>query len=206
MSIEPLFSSNIIVPIVVAFIGFLVAVTTAVIAKEQKVSEFRQAWIDSLRNESSELIGIAYSLTVQMEKIKSIKKDKKNNKEILHGDLNDAYLLRLELYIKLRSLSSKIILRLNIDEHEELIKSLNDLNSIHLEDIDPEVQFLQLNNLKSLLQPILKSEWEKVKKGEFIFRFMQNTGKILSFSMLTVFFIIIISSYFPSYCPLLGQQ
>lgn len=44
--------------ILAALISFIVAVSSAVIAKEQKVSEFRQAWINDFRNDIAKFYAI----------------------------------------------------------------------------------------------------------------------------------------------------
>jgi hypothetical protein len=49
-------------PIVAAVIAGAVAFLASVFSKEQKTSEFRQAWIDSLRNDLSELISITLQI------------------------------------------------------------------------------------------------------------------------------------------------
>src|SRR5438105_3300254 len=45
-------------PVVAAIIAGAVAFLASVFSKEQKTSEFRQAWIDSVRNDLAEFISI----------------------------------------------------------------------------------------------------------------------------------------------------
>jgi len=49
-------------PIVAVVIAGAVAFLASVFSKAQKTSEFRQAWIDSLRNDLSELISITLQI------------------------------------------------------------------------------------------------------------------------------------------------
>ncbi|MBS3927686.1 MAG: hypothetical protein KGZ65_03740 [Sphingomonadales bacterium] len=43
-------------PIIAAIIGAVVTLASLIISKESKLSEFRQAWIDSLRQEIADLL------------------------------------------------------------------------------------------------------------------------------------------------------
>lgn len=43
-------------PIIAAIIGAVVALVSLIISKESKLSEFRQAWIDSLRQEIADFL------------------------------------------------------------------------------------------------------------------------------------------------------
>jgi len=43
-------------PIIASIIGAVVTLASLIISKESKLSEFRQAWIDSLRQEIADLL------------------------------------------------------------------------------------------------------------------------------------------------------
>jgi len=43
-------------PIIAAIIGAVVTLASLIISKESKLSEFRQAWIDSLRQEIADFL------------------------------------------------------------------------------------------------------------------------------------------------------
>lgn len=64
MTINDILTPTFITPVLVAFIGFLVAVTSSLIAKEQKVSEFRQAWINEIRKDFAKLISKMLELNI----------------------------------------------------------------------------------------------------------------------------------------------
>src|SRR5437667_10151195 len=53
-------------PVVAAIIAGAVAFLASVFSKEQKVSEFRQTWIDSLRNDLAELISIVLQVADEL--------------------------------------------------------------------------------------------------------------------------------------------
>lgn len=182
MSIETLFSSNIIVPIIVAFIGFLIAVTTAVIAKEHKVSEFRQAWIDALRQEISDLSSISYKLITERSNFFS----QKERLEIENIESGLVSAMRsVELIGEINSLSTKIRLRLNKLEHIKLIEEINKLRDETVQ-LKPETinGIKILFNIETIAHEVLKTEWEKVKKGENQFIKFKYISKLLASTFL----------------------
>ncbi|MGB0893124.1 MAG: hypothetical protein ACPGUD_01860 [Parashewanella sp.] len=137
-------------------------------SKEQKVSEFRQVWIDELRNDSSKLIGILESIS-SAHQIAHIKE-----KEQEHNEKFDVQLYHHEL-IKdslndFGEVYHRIILRLNPIEHCELITLLNELrkhlnfNSELLS--DKEILRAHVDTLISQLHGINQKEWKRVKNGE----------------------------------------
>jgi hypothetical protein len=50
---------TVIGPVIAAIITGAIAFLASVLSKEQKTSEFRQAWIDALRNDLAELTSLA---------------------------------------------------------------------------------------------------------------------------------------------------
>jgi hypothetical protein len=205
MNIDTLFSSNIIVPVVVAFIGFLVAVTSAVIAKEQKISEFRQGWIDNFRSDIAIIITSAYDCVF------STRQHLKHRDNIIEANaFTDKYNLS---FTELEYRVTLIQLRLNpskdnalIVQTEAVLKHISEYNRKIQLDLDMYTDECDdpVVKLKNMSHLILKNEWERVKKGEFIFRLMINLGKLFIFAMSTAMLIIIASTYFPQYCPILG--
>lgn len=180
--------------IIAALISFIVAVTSAVIAKEQKVSEFRQAWIDSLRKEVSELIGLSYQMTVESEKVNALKQ----STNPLTETIGKSALFKIELHIKMTALITQIKLRLNTKEHNNLISKLSYLSGLHMaKEHDSEKAFNTLDQIQSLFHDVLKSEWERVKNGELRYRLFITSGKILIGASLAVFFALLIRTNFP---------
>ncbi|MGM8892176.1 hypothetical protein ACS8FA_15185, partial [Psychrobacter sp. 1Y1] len=171
MSLETLFSTNIIVPIVVAFIGFLVAVTTAIIAKEHKVSEFRQAWINDLRND------LAISLKSAFDCIYELQNDSKNHDIQKYNESFRELEFRLTL-IKLRLNPKKdasFITLTNSLLHQlfEVHKAPNKSKAIR------ECQN-SAKMIEALSHEMLKNEWERVKLGEKGFLRFKSFGKFLA--------------------------
>lgn len=178
MNLETLFSTNIIVPIVVAFIGFLVAVTTAIIAKEQKVSEFRQAWINEFRNDIALTLKNAYTCCYHRQTYLSLKT--KEEKAISMACMDEAF-----TNFELKTISIK--LKLNPIKDIKFIELLK-TTLVQVDNIDIysnkssvkkrfEVAKTSLFLLEAEAHTILKKEWEVVKNGENRFLNFKRLGK-----------------------------
>ena len=138
-----------------AIIAGLVSLLGLIIGKEQKVSEFRQAWIDELRKclvaYLVNINAIADTVRVSIAKKTPI------------GDLS-------ENYKHLNEAHHGIILRVNDDEapSKSLITSMNEF-----EDIASKNATLTVDNIRaaeskflSASKTLLKFEWKRVKRGE----------------------------------------
>lgn len=145
---------EIIVAIITAVAGWLALILT----KEQKVSEFRQKWVDELRKDLSLLVATvevfirAYKNSTNRVSNYRIDNDKQ---EILSHTIQ------------------RIKYRLNPDDAEGLIEVVDELSS---ELMSGHISHDSIANLEYLLEQaneighvILKTEWERVKKGELWF-------------------------------------
>ena len=145
--------------IIAALIAGIVSLIGLIISKEQKVSEFRQSWIDALRTE----------LTCYLSNLNAIC-DKLTASYVTH---NDKIAALSEHYTAFNNAAFSIKLRLNPDEQKtkNLIKHmlrfqniLMDEPSITPQNIRPtEAEFL------TCAQDILRAEWKRVKTGEITF-------------------------------------
>ena len=145
---------------VAALIGGLISLLGLLLSKEQKISEFRQAWVDGLRDDIASLIAHAYFIH-----------DSEN-----HGVRNgpDGFKNIGEHFLAANTAMSRIRLRLNpeepesieieeqIDKLEELIGSDELRKGTHLQDLE--------NALIGKSRVLLKKEWNRVRDGERIFR------------------------------------
>ena len=147
--------------IAAAVIAAGISLIGLIISKENKVSEFRQAWIDSLRAEIAAVITHAHAL---------------------HG----AYLAKFpdnpalwqhvrEDFVELNEAWAKIKLRLNPKEEYSLavIRALGEHEDLFSDDgTRPDFSKLKLadRNLLESTQVVLKEEWRRVKRGEFFYR------------------------------------
>jgi hypothetical protein len=156
------------------------------VTKDQKISEFRQAWIEDLRSDISELVAQAHLISGY---IKS------------HlGNAADFVKNTSDSYTKINQASSRVRLRLNRKEplHQNVMKTMDELEK--LLDI-PSFQtnqsgFKELNDLTTKLllhgADLLKAEWERVKTGETLYRIGKwMTGSVLFLSFLALLYVII---------------
>jgi ribosome-associated translation inhibitor RaiA len=229
MNLETLFSSNIIVPIIVAFVGFLVAVTTAVIAKEQKVSEFRQAWINNIREHFASLMVGFHNCRGLIANI--------NTNQIgtePYSKLQDEYLTaRLDSLLKIELIK----FHLNEIEHKDIITSIDNISDqieallkiqdpvdqlgnikptscqqsnvevvlnthykIHVDTLNDEL-IASIDNLSNVIPSMLKAEWEVVKKGEKRLIQFRSLGELCLCAFITAFFVLFYLAKFPEYFP-----
>lgn len=175
----------IIGPITAATLAGAVAYIVSVLSKEQKTSEFRQAWIDGLRSDIAELLAHCTSMALLL-----------SNRRILdHGrDEMNAYVLsKEEEQIKINLLNNRIMLRLNPKEHKALIGCLTSFEIIDWEEEDLVKTF---DNLAAVAivesQKVLKREWNRVKRGEPVFRCTKWAALVISIAAIAFFFIIVL--------------
>jgi hypothetical protein len=148
---------------VVSFVGL-------VISKEQKVSEFRQAWIDALRNE----------ITVYLTNINAIS----DAIGVKYKDHSDKVKALGPLYANLNSAHFSIALRLNPDEKKsqrimqcmQLFEELaHDEEKMRSDEIRPiEKDFI------AAAKDLLKYEWKRVKRGETTFTIVKYSAAVTS--------------------------
>lgn len=151
-----------LIGILAAFVTGLFSFINLVIGKDQKTSEFRQQWIDALRNDISELVSLAINLKDAAQLYKN-ELDNSNHtlkfSEIHKTIKDDIHKFGITLNrIKLRLNKKKDINTLNrLTEFYKMANS-SEISADHLN--------LKAEELISEFQGILKNEWERVKKGE----------------------------------------
>lgn len=133
--------------IVAAIIAGIIALLGLIISKEQKVSEFRQQWIDALRQDIAAVIRYGHCMSVFQ-----VKKD--------------------EDFACLTEAAARIRLRLNRKEPESaaLLAAL-DKHFVAVKTA-PTVESLSLatDELVVKAQVVLKQEWRRVRSGERVYR------------------------------------
>lgn len=141
--------------IMAAVIAGTVSFLGLVISKEQKTSEFRQAWIDALRADIS--LYLSHINAISDSSVSTYKND------------TDRINALMPLYSKLNETNFNIVLRLNHREklHSNIIQCLDafqdfsqrgELGSGMIRPVEKEM----LENA----QQLLKAEWSRVKRGE----------------------------------------
>jgi hypothetical protein len=157
--------TEIIVALIAAFVSFI----GLVISKEQKISEFRQNWIDKFREDVSDLLGainliIESWITANRPGIQGKKVEDDFIKE-RSGDIRH-----------INVLIARCKLRLNPEKDTNLIDKLSELKYIS---INPKMLSgnncnILLEDVESMTHALFKQEWERVKEGEKTFRFVKN--------------------------------
>lgn len=153
--------------VVAAAIAGLVAFVSTVLTKEQKTSEFRQLWIDELRKEISEFIAGVTEFT-------SLHKFKLSDDVAYEKFIDDNF----DAIQKLQTLEHRIVLRLNPEEHSDLITEVktfrkNVLDAYKQSDRAAREEEITKKFLDTTKE-VLSKEWKRVKKGEPTFRWVKN--------------------------------
>lgn len=146
--------------VVASVIAGVVSLLGLIISKEQKTSEFRQAWINDLRKEVSILV--SHTITIQGYLATSPKND---------GDL---WQKTREDMLWLNRANSMIRLLLNKREEpsEAILCTITDLEN-HFSS-ESKYDQDELHRVQDMLVEqvcvVLKEEWNRVRKGELTYR------------------------------------
>ena len=170
----------------IAAAASLVAVT---LSKEQKVSEFRQAWIDALREDLASFLSSARAFARAMDarKVHGSETTDPAKKLFTLEKLGEIRLAAAETFYRIK-------LRLNPDEeeHKELLRLLGqaiaDQNAVLQSDgADKRDVLAAVDRAAEFAQPILKAEWNRVKRGEKAFRVVRiGAVVIIAVSVLAI--------------------
>ncbi|HEX8302876.1 hypothetical protein [Sphingomonas sp.] len=150
-------------PITAAVIAALLSLVGLIVAKEHKTSEFRQAWIDAVRDD----IGILISSIMAIHSIESV----------IQEASTDHWKHARQDYVAANQAITRLRLRLNPDEDgparlrklfEETELLMNSGFGEHAERLGTiEAEVIEVGAM------VLKSEWRRVKAGELTFRMMK---------------------------------
>ena len=190
------------IPVATAIIAGTVTLVVTILSKEQKTSEFRQAWIDSLRSDVAELAGRMETVVDMAESVAEDEDD----------DGSDFFNNTSQEMIKIQTCVVRIRLRLNPSEHEHILDPLKRLVDSDLDQSWSDM-VSDLELVVSGSQVLLKSEWERVKKGEPAYIKLKQTssrviriGFFLACLGITVWGIKNSIPYFPQILQLLSVQ
>lgn len=163
----------IIGPVVAALIAALITFVVTVLSKENKTSEIRQAWIESLRNDVSELLGEFNVL----EGVYDITIDHELEGKEGQAQINEFWKQHQKEYAKIDSLCNRIVLRLNAEEHVALIAKVRQLEGSIGKGQKVSVRLCE--ELVHDFAVVFKKEWERVKDGEAVFRRMKFAAVVV---------------------------
>lgn len=145
--------------IAAALIAGIVSFLGLILGKEQKISEFRQAWIDGLRDEVSALISNANALVLSSSGTKSIPH-----------------------FVAVNDAEAHIRLRLNPKEPatNAIIENIERISKIVAPGRAGEIEYDLLNKIEKDLAGqvnlVLKKEWARVKRGEPAYWIAKHTA------------------------------
>jgi len=159
--------------IAVALIGGGISLALAILAKDQKTSEFRQAWIDGLRDDVSKLVA-HFMVVASISKI---------TKKLSQEKISEYVLSKENDFIEIALLINRIRLRMNKDEHKEFLKLISETDGIGS---DPERYEALIESIVVQSQAILKSEWRRVKRGEISFQILKWGSAVVFFASCAV--------------------
>jgi hypothetical protein len=139
--------------VLAAIVAGVVAFLASVLTKENKVSEFRQAWIDGLRDDISEFVSVFYWIVDELAEAGIEPPSLKNE------------------FISIERMQARIELRLNPKEHAELLRHLHGLVRFESYDTkDAKSRNAAVNSFVFESQKVLKDAWIRVKRGEWTYR------------------------------------
>jgi hypothetical protein len=155
-------SAAAIATVTAAFIAGLVAFLSSVLSKEQKTSEFRYTWLNSVLDDIAKFTGAVESIsTAAWSHYKS------EGKEKVQAFLADAEPQIRELlaaYYRAR-------IRLYPQEHQAVLEALERLQLLLLKDVpEPAKVDALIRDIVRVSHEALKEEWGRVKRGETTFR------------------------------------
>ena len=177
---------------VASLLAGVFALVNLTLSKEQKVSEFRQAWIDHLREDLSRFFALLHYLGGAANTASIL------GSEEMQLKLPDVVKQRPILDAEAWELLMRIKLRLNTTEaaHIELLRLLVEARhraSAIGRDVSPVIELERMiKDASDFARPVLKSEWEVVKKGEPVFRYIRIFG-LPAILLIAAIFIILLS-------------
>jgi hypothetical protein len=157
-----------LIPIIVALISGVFVVMNFIVTKDQKTSEFRQNWIDSLRDDVAEYIAINTVLFSRL--VYSAQSNKISN-----NDISEFFKDNSSEFVKRDTARNRIYLRVNPEDDKEIIEAMQEIEQYWEGKKDfVHSSFAQcIDKLIQLMQKLLKKEWKRVKRGEVTYIIMK---------------------------------
>ena len=139
-----------------ALIAGIVSLLGLIISKEQKTSEFRQTWVDSLRSETTSYLTNFNAISDALL--------------INYANQHDKVAALAPLYSKFNEAGYAITLRLNPDEARSkavlaCMRRFNQLAANEADMVPAKIKPIEIDFLTASKE-LLKYEWKRVKRGE----------------------------------------
>jgi hypothetical protein len=171
----PIQSIAAIATLVAALIAAAMSFVSLTLNKEQKTSEFRQTWIDALREDLAVFFACARAFARVSEERHKLG-DEYAEKSLFKIDEKRVSDIRYQI----SEVYSRIKLRLNPNEieHEELLRlmqrSIDEQNKVLANRSDSSEVIQAIEVAIKYARPLIKAEWNRVKAGELPFRIARN--------------------------------
>ena len=175
----PTFPDNLIAPLLTALVAAIISLLGLIISKEQKISDLRQAWLDALREDVSQLMAHASELAFNPYQF---------------GDTAEGRTRATATVQEANVRMYRVRLRLDLNEPEarDLEAALNEYE--RLAQIDPHPPEEEMGAAESEMvrcsQALIRKTWDRVKNGERAYQVMRG--------ILSVFLILFVGLLFIS--------
>jgi hypothetical protein len=170
----PVGSIAAIATVIAALITGAISFVNLTLTKEQKISEFRQAWIDGLREDLAAFFAATRAFARANQEVQAnqgnadcapLAMTKEKVSDLRYQVAETRYRIQLRLNPKeVEHVELFRLMRVAIDSQQDVMlgkgKTENALEAVEM--------------AAAYAPKILKSEWERVKKGEFSFRVARN--------------------------------
>jgi len=180
----PIYSIVAMATVTASLIAATIAFVNLTLTKELKTSEFRQAWINSLREDLSIFFACAraFARATEEQHIFDKTESEENSFKISSDKVSDMRYQVAEVY-------SRVTLKLNYKEpeHEELLRLMKvaiDKQNEALKNKSDSTETIKAIEIATKhSRPLIKTEWDRVKDGEPAFKNARN-GAIIGIIVL----------------------
>ena len=183
----PIHLFAVIASVLAALIAAGISFIHLTLTKEQKISDFRQTWIDGLREDLSTFFSLSRAMARATEEVRLSEEQKSNSK---FGFTEDQV---REMRLPVAQAYYKIKLRLNAGEayHIQLLRLIDDALAAQISstrmDSDGTKTIPALESAVEYSRHVLKTEWNRVKLGEPNFRRARTWIPIIILILVIVF-------------------
>ncbi|PHM71415.1 hypothetical protein [Xenorhabdus kozodoii] len=171
-----------------AFMAGIFSLFALINNKEQKVSEFRQAWIDGLRGDISGLIASIFYISYYHSTQHANNPPNPKDIESSHKRYVEA--------------CTSLLLRINAQDPDLKIRDINQTFLDSLNNIQNAFNAYNYSGAANLTKdlidsskPLLKAEWERVKAGEKTYKRTKVFAWVLSISGLALASVFLFANY-----------
>ncbi len=164
-----------IATITAAVITAAISFVNLTLTKEQKTSEFRQAWIDGLREDLASFFATIRAFARSAQELQNFGKGARDGAPLAFTEQKIS-----DLRYQVAETRYRIQLRLNLKEpeHAELLRlmqvAIEHQQRVLAGEGTTEQTLNAVETAAAYAPQILKSEWERVKKGERPFQLARN--------------------------------